>query len=106
MTWDTKPGIKTLNVSREEINIDVITDNNVETGGSAQLIVHNDEINTFQWVIMTFIDLLNHSSAQAEQCALIIHTKGKCQVKSGLYEDMLILKEGLIDRKLSATVEL
>ena len=45
------------------------------------LVVFNDEVNTFDWVIETLMDVCKHSATQAEQCTLIIHFKGKCKVK-------------------------
>lgn len=88
-----------------QIDEKILIDEDIETGLGAMLIVHNDDVNSFDWVIESFISLLSHSAAQAEQCATIIHTKGKCQVKSGDFEDMCKYKDGLVDRGLSATVE-
>ncbi|MER3127501.1 ATP-dependent Clp protease adaptor ClpS, partial [Bacillus pumilus] len=52
------------------------------------LIVWNDEVNTFEWVIDTLIEVCDHTLEQAEQCAYIIHTKGKYAVKHGDYESL------------------
>ncbi len=70
-----------------------------------RLIVHNDEINTFDWVIETLIDVCKHTWEQAEQCSLIIHHKGKAQVKHGRLEDLKPLKEAICDRGIDATIE-
>ena len=56
---------------------------------SHQLIVYNDEVNSFEYVILTLIEVCEHTAEQAEQCTLMIHFRGKCGVKSGLYEDLL-----------------
>ena len=69
------------------------------------LIVWNDEVNTFDWVIRTLIEVCEHSEEQAEQCALLIHTKGKCQVKSGSKTKLQPMKEALTDAGLSAVIE-
>jgi ATP-dependent Clp protease adaptor protein ClpS len=53
-----------------------------------QLIVWNDDVNTFEWVIETLVDVCGHTYEQAEQCAYIIHFKGKYAVKKGSYEDL------------------
>jgi len=71
----------------------------------AQLIVYNDDHNSFDWVIECFMSILGHTSVQAEQLALIIHTKGKATVKTGPKEELLPPKDALIDRGLSAVVE-
>ncbi len=52
------------------------------------LIVWNDEINTFDWVIECLVDICGHETIQAEQCALIIHHRGKCGVKKGSFDDL------------------
>lgn len=69
------------------------------------LIVHNDDVNTFDWVIQSLVEICGHTHEQAEQCAMIIHFKGKYCVKSGPREEMQILKDGLVDRGINATLE-
>ncbi len=69
------------------------------------LIVWNDEVNTFEWVIETLIDVCNHSEEQAEQCAMLIHTKGKYAVKHGDYETLKPMCDAITDRGIGATVE-
>ncbi len=75
------------------------------TASSCQLIVWNDEVNTFQWVIETLMDICGHSYEQAEQCAYIIHFKGKYAVKEGEFEDLKAMCEAILDRGINATVE-
>ena len=55
---------------------------------SHEIIVYNDEVNTFDHVIETLIKTCDHDALQAEQCTLLIHYKGKCSVKSGDYDDL------------------
>ena len=74
------------------------------TERSYRLIVWNDEVNTFEWVIETLIDVCGHSPEQAEQCAWIIHFKGKAIVKSGARADMIAMCQALLDEGLSATI--
>ena len=69
------------------------------------LVIWNDEVNTFEWVIETLIDVCGHSEQQAEQCALLIHTKGKYAVKDGVYDDLKPLCDNITERKIGATVE-
>ena len=69
------------------------------------LIVWNDEVNTFDWVIETLMQVCGHSTEQAEQCTILIHFKGKCAVKKGNYEDLEPLKDAILERKIGATIE-
>ena len=82
--------------------IDVLT----ETGTPYQLIVWNDEVNTFEWVIETLISVCGHNPEQAEQCAMFIHTKGKYGVKNGEYDDLKPMCDAITDRGIGATIEI
>lgn len=82
--------------------VDVLT----ETGSPYQLIVWNDEVNTFEWVIETLIAVCGHSPEQAEQCAMLIHTKGKYGVKNGEYDELKNMCDAITDRGINATVEI
>lgn len=70
-----------------------------------QLIVWNDEVNTFEWVIETLVEVCGHSYEQAEQCAYIIHFKGKYAVKQGDYEDLKPPCDAITERGIGATIE-
>ena len=70
------------------------------------LIVWNDEVNTFQWVIETLMEVCGHSYEQAEQCSYIIHFQGKYAVKKGSYDDLKPMCDAITDRAIGATVEL
>lgn len=82
-------------------DIDVLT----EEDEYCSLIVWNDEINTFEWVIETLVDVCGHSSEQAEQCAVIIDSKGKYAVKEGSYEQLKPMCDAITDRGIGATIE-
>jgi ATP-dependent Clp protease adaptor protein ClpS len=69
------------------------------------LVVWNDEVNTFEWVIESLIEICQHSYEQAEQCAYIIHFKGKYAVKHGTYEDLKPMCDAITERGIGATVE-
>ena len=69
------------------------------------LIVWNDDVNTFDWVIESLVAICSHTSEQAEQCSLIIHHKGKCSVKKGSFDILRPMAEGLIDRGIQATID-
>ncbi len=88
---------------------DVLLEEDIDigTGEPADLIliVYNDDHNTFDWVMKSFIEILGHSSAQSEQLALLIHFKGKATVKSAAMAELRPKREALIDRGLSAVIE-
>ena len=69
------------------------------------LVVWNDEVNTFEWVIETLIEVCGHSAEQAEQCAFIIHYKGKYAVKQGNYDDLKPQCDAITERGIGATIE-
>jgi ATP-dependent Clp protease adaptor protein ClpS len=77
----------------------------IGTGNVAYLIVHNDDVNSFDWVIDSFVDVLNHAADQAEQLAVMIHYKGKATVKTAAYSVLKPKKDALCDRGLSAVIE-
>jgi len=81
------------------------TDLLVDNDGGCQLVVWNDEVNSFEWVITTLVEICGHSSEQAEQCAMLIHTKGKYAVKDGSYEFLKPLCDSITERGIGATVE-
>lgn len=73
--------------------------------GTCHLIVWNDEVNSFDWVIESLIHVCGHSSEQAEQCAMIIHTKGKYAVKEGTYDFLKPMCNAITERGIGATIE-
>ncbi len=71
----------------------------------SQLIVYNDDYNTFDWVIQCFMEVCHHTFEQSEQLSLIIHFKGKAIAKTDSFEKLTPLKDALIERGLSAVIE-
>ena len=69
------------------------------------LVVWNDEVNTFEWVIETLVEVCKHSTEQAEQCALLIHTQGKYAVKNGDYDSLKPMCDAITERGIGATIE-
>ncbi|GCD79253.1 ATP-dependent Clp protease adaptor ClpS [Schleiferia thermophila] len=68
------------------------------------IILFNDDVNTFDWVIEALIEVCGHTPEQAEQCAWITHLKGKCDVKNGSYEELKPMCTELLNRGLSAEI--
>ena len=71
----------------------------------SQLIVYNDDFNTFDWVIQCFMEICTHTFEQSEQLSLLVHYKGKACVKTGSFDKLSPLKDALIERGLSAVIE-
>ncbi len=88
--------------AREFEDTDLLTDDE----NTCQLIVWNDEVNSFDWVIATLIVVCHHSKEQAEQSAMIIHTKGKYAVKEGGFDYLKPMCNAITERGIGATVEL
>jgi len=72
----------------------------------SQLLVFNDDFNTFDWVIQCFMEVCNHTFEQSEQLSLIVHYKGKAIVKTGDFDKLKPMKEALVERGLSAVIEM
>jgi ATP-dependent Clp protease adaptor protein ClpS len=70
------------------------------------LVVWNDDVNSFAWVIETLVEICNHTPEQAEQCSLIIHFKGKCIVKQGEYDTLKPMCDAITERGIGATIEM
>jgi len=97
MTWvpnDTKT------ITKE--NTDVLT----SVDEPCNLVLWNDDVNTFDWVIETLMEVCGHTEEQAEQCAYIVHFKGKCAVKTGSYEELKPLCDKITERGIGATIEI
>lgn len=82
----------------EKIQEDVLTADAVDQNN--QIVLYNDDVNTFDHVIDTLIAVCGHTAIQAEQCAILVHYKGKCTVKTGSFEELksqcsLLLEAGL-----------
>ncbi len=96
MYFNVKPLIETS----PETDIEVLTKEKEQN----QIIVHNDDVNTFDWVIESLIDVCDHTPEQAEQCTIIIHYKGKCDVLTGEYTFLKPRCEELLNRGISAEI--
>jgi ATP-dependent Clp protease adaptor protein ClpS len=82
-----------------------LIETDVAIGLENTIIVFNDDVNTFDHVIESFVDVLKHTSEQAEQCAWIIHTRGKCKVKQGDYDALVPLCSAILERGISAEIQ-
>ncbi|MFT4063057.1 MAG: ATP-dependent Clp protease adaptor ClpS [Edaphocola sp.] len=82
---------------------DIATD--VLDAAMRHIIIWNDDVNTFDWVIDSLVEICHHTPEQAEQCALMIHHKGKYAVKKGVFDTLRPMCEALIDRGINATID-
>lgn len=86
--------MSTIEKIQEDVSVaDAVDQNN-------QIVLYNDDVNTFDHVIETLINVCDHTAIQAEQCAILVHYKGKCTVKTGSFEELksqcsLLLEAGL-----------
>ncbi|MFS4456117.1 ATP-dependent Clp protease adaptor ClpS [Maribacter sp. 2304DJ31-5] len=88
--------------TKEEISEQLLLDE--DTVRQNEIVLFNDEVNTFDHVIETLISVCEHSPEQAEQCSLIVHYKGRCTVKTGEYDDLKPRCSKLLQAGLSAEI--
>lgn len=92
-----------MNTSVEEQQlIDVLEV--IETIEVRDLVVFNDDVNTFEHVIATLIRVCRHTPEQAEQCTWLIHHKGKCTVKTGMFDELKPMKEAICEVGIDARI--
>ncbi len=77
----------------------------VDSDGEKSLVLHNDDVNTFEFVIESLIEVCKHTTEQAEQCTYLIHYKGKCDVKKGPFDFLRPMRHELVERGLNATID-
>ncbi|QTY26260.1 ATP-dependent Clp protease adaptor ClpS [Flavobacterium sp. CS20] len=87
---------------KEQIQEDVVLEEQISK--EHEIIVYNDEVNTFDHVIETLIQACDHDPIQAEQCTILIHYKGKCAVKSGTYKDLKPRCSKILDEGINAEI--
>jgi len=83
---------------QEEVLVDTLEQNLNE------IVLYNDDVNTFDYVIDTLIYACDHTPEQAEQCSILVHYKGKCTVKTGEYDDLKPRCTMLLEAGLSAEI--
>lgn len=79
---------------------------NLKTGdNSVSLVLLNDDVNTFEHVIKSLVEICGHDSVQAEQCAMLVHFKGSCEIKKGLPELLIAMSKSLNAKGLHSKVQ-
>jgi ATP-dependent Clp protease adaptor protein ClpS len=84
----------------EDVQVDLL-DEEIDV---RELVVFNDDYNTFDHVIKTLIRVCKHTAEQAEQCTWLIHYKGKCTVKSGSYDELKPFRDGITEAGIDAKI--
>lgn len=84
-----------------EISEDVYT---LEDSGCT-LVLWNDDVHTFDYVIKALVDICRHTVEQAEQCAILVHCHGKCAIKHGSYSELLPMHTALLDKQLTSEIQ-
>lgn len=90
--------MSTIEKVRERNSVEEVTTKNNE------IIVYNDDVNTFDHVIDTLVRVCGHTPIQAEQCSLIVHFNGKCTVKTGEYDKLKVQCTRLLEAGLTAEI--
>jgi|TARA_B100000795_G_scaffold8839_1_gene6233 ATP-dependent Clp protease adaptor protein ClpS len=93
--------MKITNSTHTQEDSDVL----VEEAVSNKIVLFNDEVNSFDFVIDALIKVCGHEAIQAEQCTILVHFKGRCTVKEGDYDDLEPMCTALLDRGLTAEIQ-
>lgn len=80
------------------------SDQSGKTNNQHFLVLFNDDINDFSYVIESLVEVCNHDNVQAEQCTYLAHYNGKCEIKQGTHEDLKQMKQSLVERGLQAEI--
>ena len=88
-----------------DTKIDLDIESKTSNGFKYEIILYNDDVNTFEYVINILVKYCKHSVEQAEQCSYIVHYSGKCSVKSGTIDELKPICLNLLDSGLTAEIK-
>ncbi len=91
--------------NNQETQTDVVLAPEQVAVAGKQIILYNDDFNTFDHVIDSLVKICKHDTLQAEQCAYLVHYSGKCSVKNGSYKELEPICTALLERGLNAEIE-
>ena len=97
--------MKAYNQRQTDTQTEVLVEIEEQVVADKQIILYNDDFNTFDHVIESLIEFCKHNPIQAEQCAYLVHHTGKCSVKKGAYEELEPICTALLERNLTAEIE-
>jgi ATP-dependent Clp protease adaptor protein ClpS len=92
-----------LHVTKHNPDSHDLTD--FSSGEEHFLVLHNDDVNTFMFVIDSLVEVCGHDPIQAEQCAFITHHQGKCDIKKGGLSTLKTMYQSLLNRGLLVTID-
>ena len=81
------------------------SDTDVLEDSGYSLLLYNDDVHTFDYVIKALMDICRHTAEQAEQCAILVHCHGSCSVKRGSYSELLPMHTALLDKQLTSEIK-
>ncbi len=87
------------------VSPDVSEDVDTLEDSGCTLVLWNDDVHTFDYVIKALVDICRHTVEQAEQCAILVHCHGKCAIKHGSYSDLLPMHQALLDKQLTSEIQ-
>lgn len=90
--------------SKREFEGNPNMENSYENSGESMLILHNDDVHDFEYVIESLMEICGHEPVQAEQCAFLVHYKGSCDVKKGKYAEVKGMYDQLIEKELTVSI--
>ncbi|MBB6459959.1 ATP-dependent Clp protease adaptor ClpS [Flammeovirga kamogawensis] len=90
--------------TQPDIDVQVLEETEVDSELNRELVVFNDDVNTFDHVIDALIQVCEHTTHQAEQCTWIIHYNGKCAVKNGTFDELAPMRNSMSDRGISSEI--
>jgi len=93
-----------MNIKKPKIENEPDVEILTQLGKQYEIILFNDDVNSFEHVIETLVIVCDHSFEQAEQCAYLVHFSGKCGVKTGSYDELEPLCKRLLEVNLSAEI--
>lgn len=94
-----RPDIKPYVRPESDEETDVLDDS------GCSLVLYNDDVHTFDYVIKALVDICRHTVEQAEQCAILVHCHGRCTVRHGSYTDLLPMHTALLDKQLTTEIQ-
>ncbi|MCA1750870.1 MAG: ATP-dependent Clp protease adaptor ClpS [Cryomorphaceae bacterium] len=94
-----------MKFSQTDVEEEVVLDLDELLKEPKEIVLYNDDHNTFDFVIESLVKVCSHTLTQAEQCTYLVHYKGKCSVKRGEVEKLQSMRTALLDRGLSAEIE-
>lgn len=91
-------------MTKEKYKSDPFPENITDSDNNYHLILFNDEIHSFDYVIDALMEICHHTNIQASQCTLIVHYKGQCDIKIGKYKDLVPLRNALVKKELNSAI--